>query len=81
LKAYHIEPVIYDPWANPADVKEIYDDITICNELPQGLFNVVILAVAHKVFLDLDINILKDTPGIVFDVKSILPKNIIDGRL
>lgn len=80
LKAYHIEPIVYDPWANPADVKEIYD-ITICNELPQGLFNAVILAVAHKVFLDLDINILKDTPGIVFDVKSILPKNIIDGRL
>jgi UDP-N-acetyl-D-galactosamine dehydrogenase len=64
---------------NAQEVKHEYD-IQILNSLPNGNYAAVILAVAHKEFLDLDIRSL--TPrGIVFDVKGILSKNIIDSRL
>ena len=44
-------------------------------------YDAVILAVAHKDFLNLDWNkIRKDTP-VIFDVKSILDPEIVDGRL
>jgi UDP-N-acetyl-D-galactosamine dehydrogenase len=38
------------------------------------------LAVAHKEFLKLDVRSLTPS-GIVYDVKGILPKEIIDSRL
>jgi UDP-N-acetyl-D-galactosamine dehydrogenase len=51
LRSYHVEPVIYDPWADPDDVKREYD-LTVHSKLPQGKFGAVILAVAHKEFLN-----------------------------
>jgi UDP-N-acetyl-D-galactosamine dehydrogenase len=79
LRNFDINVEIYDPWVNAQEVKHEYD-IQILNSLPNGNYAAVILAVAHKEFLDLDIRSL--TPrGIVFDVKGILSKNIIDSRL
>jgi UDP-N-acetyl-D-galactosamine dehydrogenase len=76
---FDINVEVYDPWAKPHEVKHEYD-IEISNSFPKGNYAAVILAVAHKEFLDLDIRSL--TPnGVVFDVKGILSKNVIDSRL
>ena len=85
LKEYNVNACVFDPWAAPAIVKKEYGidlfdgDI---NEL-KGKFDAVILAVAHNEFKDIDIrNFLKDSDhGVVFDVKGILAKDQIDGRL
>jgi UDP-N-acetyl-D-galactosamine dehydrogenase len=79
LVNFDIEVDLYDPWVNPKEVKQVYG-INIVNELPVGPFAAVILAVAHKEFLSLDVRSLVPN-GIVFDVKGILPKEIIDSRL
>lgn len=74
---------IYDPWANPEAVKHEYG-VDVVNELPEGeKYDAVILGVAHKHFEDLDIRgLLADKAGgVVYDVKGILPREIIDGRL
>ena len=42
-------------------------------------YQAIILAVAHKEFLD--INIRKTENQVVFDVKAILPKENVDARL
>ena len=57
-------------------------DIDIVSELPTGeKFDAVILAVAHKQFKELDIKSLVVDNGVVYDVKGILDRTIIDGRL
>ncbi len=81
LKEYTDDITIYDPWANVTHVAQEYD-ITVTNNLPVGeLYDAVILAVAHKAFASLDIPSLVRPCGVVYDVKGILPREWVDGRL
>lgn len=81
LSEYTRNITVYDPWANAAHVEEEYH-VPIVNTLPDDKkYDVVILAVAHKEFLALDIKSLLNENGIVYDVKGILPRDVIDGRL
>jgi UDP-N-acetyl-D-galactosamine dehydrogenase len=79
LKTYHITPVIFDPWANPAEAAHEYG-IVVLNQLPQGTFEAAILAVAHNEFKNINIRSLVNG-GVLYDVKGILPKEIVDARL
>ncbi len=80
LQEYTSNITVFDPWANAAHVKEEYG-IDVTNTLPNDKFDTVILAVAHKEFLQLNIKDLVKENGVIYDVKGILPRNIIDGRL
>lgn len=82
LKEYTPNITIFDPWANPVAVKHEYD-ITISSDISSisSSFDAVILAVAHKEFLEMNIKALTAENGVIYDVKGILPREIIDGRL
>ena len=81
LSEYTSNITIFDPWANTAEVKHEYN-IDIVNTLNSSdKYDAVILGVAHKEFLSLDIKSLVKESSVVYDVKGILPRNIIDGRL
>ena len=83
LLEYTPNITIYDPWANTDHVLHEYG-IPIHSQLStlnSPLYDAVILAVAHKEFLDLDIRSLVRDGGVVYDVKGILPRDIVDGRL
>lgn len=80
LAEYTHDITVYDPWANAANVKREYG-IDILNIAPTEKFDAVILGVAHKEFLGLDIKGLVKEGGVIYDVKGILPRDIIDGRL
>ena len=81
LEEYTKNVTVYDPWANKENVKREYD-IDIVSELPSDeKFDAVILAVAHNQFKELDIKSLVVDNGVVYDVKGILDRTIIDGRL
>ncbi len=80
LSDYTHNITVYDPWANPSHVSHEYN-INIVNELPSEKFDAVILAVAHKEFVELDIKLLLNEDAIVYDVKGVLDRNITDGRL
>lgn len=79
LKNFDINVDIYDPWANPEEVMHEYG-VTIYNNLPSQNYAAVILAVAHKSFLTINIRNLVGS-GVIYDVKGILPKEIVDSRL
>ena len=79
LVNFDIQVDVFDPWVNPIEVKREYG-IEMINNLPQGHYSAAILAVAHKEFLALDLRSFVPN-GIVYDVKGILPKEIIDSRL
>lgn len=81
LEEYSKNITVFDPWANPEKVKNEYG-IDIVTELPIGVkFDVVINAVAHKQFLELDIRSLVVENGVVYDVKGSLSRDVVDGRL
>lgn len=78
LKDYSVKVTIYDPWANPQEVKHEYK-LNSTNDLPNQKFDAVVLGVAHKEFLKLDLDALKKENGVVYDVKGILTES--DNRL
>ncbi|GEM54403.1 UDP-N-acetyl-D-galactosamine dehydrogenase [Flavobacterium branchiophilum NBRC 15030 = ATCC 35035] len=80
LEDFEIDITIHDPWANPDEVKHEYN-LETTKDLPNEKFDAIILGVSHKEFADIDYNSLKKDNAILFDVKGILPLNIIDGRL
>ena len=80
LREYTPNITVYDPMANADAVKHEYK-VDIVNQLPAEQFDAVILAVAHKQFLELDFKQLVKEGGVVYDVKGILPREVIDGRL
>ena len=80
LREYTQNITVFDPWANVQQVKHEYG-LTITNELPKEQYDVVILAVAHKEFLQLDVKSLVKGNGVVYDVKGTLDRDIVDGRL
>lgn len=79
LKEYGIEVTIYDPWANPKEVQHEYN-LTTSDIVPNQKFDTVVLGVAHKEFLELDLEQFKNTNSVVYDVKGVL-KCEIDGKL
>jgi UDP-N-acetyl-D-galactosamine dehydrogenase len=79
LRNFEINVNVYDPWANPVEVKKEYG-IQISNQKPDGQFDAVILAVAHKEFMELDVRSFVKK-GVIYDVKGILPKESVDSRL
>ena len=83
LLEYTPNITIYDPWANSDHVLHEYG-IPVhspLSTLNSPLYDAVILAVAHKEFLELDVRNLVREGGVVYDVKGILPRDIVDGRL
>ena len=81
LSEYTNNITIYDPWADKAEVQHEYQ-IEISNTLDATKkYDAIILGVAHKEFLEIDIPSLLNENGVVYDVKGILDRTIIDGRL
>ena len=80
LEQYNVQVTIFDPMAN-AEVARSEYGVEVVNQLPQGQYDAAILAVAHNQFLDLDIPSYLKPHHVIFDVKGILPRDIIDGRL
>jgi UDP-N-acetyl-D-galactosamine dehydrogenase len=79
LADYGISITIYDPWANPAEVAHEYK-LQTTTALPNQKFDAVVLGVAHKEFLDLDLASLQKDNSVLYDVKGILGTEV-DGKL
>lgn len=81
LSEYTSNITVYDPWAEAAEVRREYG-IEIVNELDASeRYDAVILGVAHKKFLSLDIKSLLNEKAVVYDVKGVLDRDVVDGRL
>lgn len=78
LQSFDINVQVYDPYADKAEVQKEYDlNLLAKDELKKA--DALILAVPHKEFVDGGWNLIKDLlqgqQGIVFDVKSLLPRD------
>jgi UDP-N-acetyl-D-galactosamine dehydrogenase len=83
LKNYHMNITVIDPWADKESVKHEYG-LSIINSLQESAiqkFECIILAVSHKEFMEMNITDLRAEQSIIFDVKGVLPKALVDRRL
>jgi len=81
LKSFGMNLTIFDPWASPEEVAHEYN-LTVLNILPdENDYDAILLAVAHKEFMELDFSSLKKKDTILYDIKSFLPKELVDIRL
>ena len=79
LSDYGIAVTIYDPLANPDAVYHEYK-LKTTKVIPNIKFDTVVLGVAHKEFLELDLTQLQKSNSILYDVKGVLG-DLVDGRL
>lgn len=79
LADYGIQVSIYDPWANPAEVKHEYKLLT-SETIPNDKFDAIVLGVAHDKFTTIDFDSIKNENAVIYDVKGILGA-IADGKL
>ena len=80
LQEYTDNITVCDPWAASDRVEKEYG-ISVVSQVPSDKFDAVILAVAHKEFLALDVRSLVREGGVVYDVKGVLDRKMVDARL
>lgn len=83
LESYSIEVDVHDPWVAAAYAQHEYG-LTPINTPDDGVYDAIILAVAHTQFRELGADGLRafGKPGaVLFDVKAILPADAVDARL
>ncbi|MBB1472242.1 Vi polysaccharide biosynthesis UDP-N-acetylglucosamine C-6 dehydrogenase TviB [Luteimonas sp. MC1782] len=82
LKEYSAQVDVCDPWVNPAEARHEYGlDL---HTPAKGEYDAIVLAVGHKEFCDLaDEGVRKygKPQSVVYDVKHVLPRETVDGRL
>ena len=79
LRDFGMEVDVYDPCANKAEVKKEHG-IDLVSELA-STYDAIVLTVAHQEFLNLPFASLKAENGIIFDIKSVLDRTLVDARL
>lgn len=83
FRSYHANVEVYDPWVDPREAEEEYG-IKPIQELKQNSYDAIIIAVAHKQFIDMGvaaIRALGTDQHILYDVKHVFPKQDVDARL
>jgi UDP-N-acetyl-D-galactosamine dehydrogenase len=83
FREYGANVDVYDPWVNPAEAKHEYG-IELIETVPTGKYDGIVLAVAHEQFVTMGIEGLRKygrRECVIFDIKSIYPKESTDGRL
>ena len=86
LQQYNVHITVYDPWANPDVVRREYgiDIITLNSQLSTlNSIDAAIVAVGHRQFRnqEIDLTALLNDNHVIYDVKGILPRPLVDGRL
>jgi UDP-N-acetyl-D-galactosamine dehydrogenase len=83
LRSYGTEVEVYDPWSDAAQAHEEYG-IDLLSALPDGRYDAIVLAVAHREFRALGAARIRAAgkPGaVLFDVKNVLARDEVDERL
>ena len=84
LQGYSVNVDVYDPWVDSLEAEHEYG-LKPVEEPEQGVYDAIVLAVAHQQFRELGAEGLrafgKTGACILYDVKHVLPVSEVDGRL
>jgi UDP-N-acetyl-D-glucosamine/UDP-N-acetyl-D-galactosamine dehydrogenase len=79
LRSYNVNVEVYDPWANTKEVQDEFGFKLV--DKPNKKYHAIILTVAHQEFLGQDLRSHLTNNGILYDVKGVMDRNIVDARL
>ncbi|NOQ63322.1 MAG: Vi polysaccharide biosynthesis UDP-N-acetylglucosamine C-6 dehydrogenase TviB [Methyloprofundus sp.] len=83
LETYGVNIHIYDPWVDAGEILAEYG-ITTVKTLEEGLYDAILLAVAHEQFKQMDIKQIRalgKPNAVVYDLKYLFPADQTDERL
>ena len=83
LKKFNCNLDLYDPWADSQEIKKTHN-ITPILKLSQNTYHGVIIAVSHDQFRTMGINNiykLCKKKHVIYDLKHLFPKDLVDLRL
>jgi UDP-N-acetyl-D-galactosamine dehydrogenase len=83
LRDYKVSVDVYDPWVDPAEAEREYG-VTLTGTPQPGMYDAIVLAVAHKQFRDMGaegVRAFGKPQCAVYDAKYVLPHEAVDGRL
>ncbi|MEX2206964.1 MAG: Vi polysaccharide biosynthesis UDP-N-acetylglucosamine C-6 dehydrogenase TviB [Myxococcota bacterium] len=83
LRQYHVQIDVHDPWTDADEALREHGLRSVAAPEP-GSYDAVILAVAHRQFVALGaagVRAFGKPVSILYDVKSVLPREAVDGRL
>jgi len=83
LRGYNADVDVYDPWVSADEAQHEYG-IRPVSEPQQGTYDAVVVAVGHKQFVALGetgIRAFGKPDMVLYDVKYVLPREAVDGRL
>ena len=79
LQGMGLDVAIHDPHANAQELQEAYQ-LQLVSSYDLKSYNAVVLAVAHNEFKTIEWSAL-DAKTIVYDLKGVLPRDIVTARL
>ncbi|TKB11112.1 Vi polysaccharide biosynthesis UDP-N-acetylglucosamine C-6 dehydrogenase TviB [Desulforhopalus sp. IMCC35007] len=83
FKEYGIEVDVLDPWVNPAEAVREYG-VSLITHPKEAFYDAIIMAVSHHQFVELPFDHIRrygKENVVIYDVKGILPRDLIDGCL
>ncbi|HEY6093518.1 MAG TPA: Vi polysaccharide biosynthesis UDP-N-acetylglucosamine C-6 dehydrogenase TviB [Gallionellaceae bacterium] len=83
FQAFNARVDVYDPWINAAEAQHEYG-LTPIAQLQEGQYDAIVLAVAHRQFMEMGIDRIRalgKPVSVLFDVKYLFGANQVDGRL
>ncbi|WP_035246013.1 Vi polysaccharide biosynthesis UDP-N-acetylglucosamine C-6 dehydrogenase TviB [Desulfogranum mediterraneum] len=83
LENYGARVDVHDPWTDPEEAGQRYG-ISMIEKLPQAHYDGVLLAVAHAQFAAMSADRLRQLckeRAVIYDVKHVLPREVVDGSL
>jgi UDP-N-acetyl-D-galactosamine dehydrogenase len=83
LRGYSTEVDVYDPWVDAAEARHEYG-LELVGAPAVGAYDAIIVAVGHRQFATLGsagIRAFGKPSGVLYDVKYVLPRDEVDGRL
>ncbi|MEZ5931676.1 MAG: Vi polysaccharide biosynthesis UDP-N-acetylglucosamine C-6 dehydrogenase TviB [Alphaproteobacteria bacterium] len=83
LESFNARVEVHDPWVSKEEAREEYG-LELIEETAAGRYDAVVLAVAHDSFREqgaAGLRALGRDGAVLFDVKCLLPRDQVDGRL
>jgi len=81
LKQYGLDITVYDPWADPEEVKEEYGIPVTTKLRGDEVYDGIVIAVAHREFLEFDFKKHARNNAVIFDTKACIDRDLVDARL
>jgi UDP-N-acetyl-D-galactosamine dehydrogenase len=83
LRGYNTQVDIHDPWVDAAEAKREYG-LSLVSTPEAGTYDAIVIAVGHSEFSAMGADGIRDlgkVKSVIYDVKYVLPRSAVDGRL